>query len=114
LSPFAVVTGATEGWRHHEEASDGNHGIPTTDRRHIPERRHVLNITRSSSLSALDWTAMVLMVIGAINWGLVGALNVNLVSALFGEQTALTRVVYALVGLAGLYGVYLLAKFAQR
>jgi uncharacterized protein len=87
---------------------------PANERRHIPERRMSINITRSSSLSALDWAAMVLMVIGAINWGLVGALNVNLVSALFGEQTALTRVVYALVGLAGLYGVYLLAKFAQR
>jgi uncharacterized protein len=87
---------------------------PANERRHIPERRMSINITRSSSLSALGWAAMVLMIIGAINWGLVGAINVNLVSALFGEQSALTRVIYAVVGLAGLYGVYLLARFAQR
>jgi uncharacterized protein len=87
---------------------------PANERRHIPERRMSINITRSSGLSALGWAAMVLMVIGAINWGLVGAVDVNLVSALFGEQSPLARVVYALVGLAGLYGVYLLARFAQR
>ena len=87
---------------------------PANERRHIPERRMSTNITHGTGLSALEWAAMVLMVIGAVNWGLVGALNVNLVSALFGEQAALTRLVYAVVGLAGLYGVYLLAKFAQR
>ena len=87
---------------------------PANERRHIPERRMSISINRSAGLSALDWAAMLLMVIGALNWGLVGALNVNLVTALFGEQSALTRVVYALVGLAGLYGVYLLARFAQR
>ena len=87
---------------------------PANERRHIPERRMSINITRSSSLTAVDWAAMVLMIIGAVNWGLLGAIDVNLVTTLFGEQTALTRIVYVVVGLAGLYGIYQLAKFARR
>jgi uncharacterized membrane protein YuzA (DUF378 family) len=87
---------------------------PANERRHNPERRMSINITRSSNLTALDWAAMVLMIIGAVNWGLLGAIDVNLVSALFGEQTGPTRIVYVVVGLAGLYGIYQLAKFARR
>lgn len=59
-------------------------------------------------LSAIDWIAMILMIVGAVNWGLVGALNVDLVSALFGPMTTVTRVVYMLVGAAGLYGIFML------
>ena len=50
----------------------------------------------------------IIAIIGAINWGLVGVLGVNLVEHLFGVGSALTRVVYALVGLSGLA---LLASF---
>jgi uncharacterized membrane protein YuzA (DUF378 family) len=84
---------------------------PASERRHIPERR-INASARTSALSALDWLAMVLMIIGAINWGLQGAFDVDLVASLFGVQTPLTRLVYAVVGLAGLYGVYLLTKMA--
>ncbi|MDM0032157.1 DUF378 domain-containing protein [Variovorax sp. J22P271] len=59
-------------------------------------------------LSAIDWIAMVLMIVGAVNWGLLGALNVDLVSALFGSMTMISRVVYVLVGAAGLYGIFTL------
>jgi uncharacterized protein len=41
-------------------------------------------------------------IIGALNWGLVGLLNVNLVERVFGEMTMITRVVYGLVGLSGI------------
>lgn len=44
-----------------------------------------------------------LIVIGAINWGLVGFFDYNLVSSLFGEATSISRLVYCLVGLAGLW-----------
>lgn len=47
-----------------------------------------------------------LVVIGAINWGLVGILNFNLVTFLLGSWPWLVTLVYALVGLAGLWGVY--------
>jgi uncharacterized membrane protein YuzA (DUF378 family) len=51
----------------------------------------------------LEWLALVLVVVGAINWGMVGLVQFDLVAALFGGQSApLSRVVYALVGLSGL------------
>jgi len=52
---------------------------------------------------ALEWLALVLVVVGAINWGLVGLAQFDLVAALFGGQAApLSRIVYGLVGLSGI------------
>jgi hypothetical protein len=51
----------------------------------------------------LDYTALVITVIGAINWGLIGFFRFNLVSFLFGDMTMLSRIIYALVGICGLY-----------
>ena len=67
-----------------------------------------------TGLSAVDWIAMILMIVGGINWGLVGGFDTNLVSSLFGVQTPVTRFVYALVGIASLWGIYLLTKMAAR
>lgn len=55
------------------------------------------------SLNALDWVALVLLIIGGLNWGLVGLLETDLVAALFGPMTMLSRIVYSLVGLSALY-----------
>ena len=44
----------------------------------------------------------VIAIIGCLNWGLVGVANMNIVDSIFGENTALSRIVYGLVGLAGL------------
>lgn len=52
---------------------------------------------------ALDYTALTIAIIGAVNWGLVGFLNFNLVSFLFGSMSWISRIVYALVGICGLY-----------
>jgi uncharacterized protein len=51
----------------------------------------------------LDLIAMVLLVIGGINWGLVGIFNYNVVTSLLGDASMMTKVVYGLVGLCGLY-----------
>lgn len=51
----------------------------------------------------LDVVAAVLLVIGGLNWGLVGALEFDLVAALFGPMSPLSRVVYILVGVAAVY-----------
>lgn len=59
----------------------------------------------------LDLMAMILLLIGGLNWGLVGAFNYNLVSNLLGDASTMTRVVYGLVGLCALYSAY---KFMQR
>lgn len=46
------------------------------------------------------WTALILTVIGGINWGLIGLFNLNLVAALFGDMSGLTRLIYILIGIA--------------
>lgn len=54
----------------------------------------------------MDTFALVLVIIGALNWGLIGLFGFDLVAALFGGSTSLlSRVIYALVGLAGLYSI---------
>jgi len=52
---------------------------------------------------ALDYTALAIAIIGAVNWGLVGFFDFNLVAFLFGSMSWLSRIIYALVGLCGLY-----------
>jgi len=51
----------------------------------------------------VDWVAGALVIIGALNWGLVGAAQFDLVAAIFGAGTVAARIVYVLVGLAGVY-----------
>ena len=52
-------------------------------------------------MKGLDYTALTLVIIGAINWGLIGLFRLDLVSLLFGNMTWLSRVVYTLVGISG-------------
>lgn len=54
-------------------------------------------------MKSLDVTAAVLLVVGGLNWGLVGAANFDLVGTAFGDMTPLSRLVYILVGVAALY-----------
>jgi hypothetical protein len=58
----------------------------------------------------LSWVAVVLVIIGALNWGLVGLLGIDLVNVIFGEMRVLARIVYGIIGLAGIYDIYLVAK----
>lgn len=57
-------------------------------------------------MKTLDVVVTVLLVIGAINWGLVGLFGLNLVSAIFGEATAVTRILYTIIGIGGLYEAF--------
>ncbi len=67
-----------------------------------------------NALSAPTWVAIVLAVIGAVNWGLVGLFDFNVVSAIFGPMSTLSRIIYVLVGLAGLYLVFAAATLESR
>lgn len=58
----------------------------------------------------VDRVALLLTIIGGLNWGSIGIFNLNLVSFAFGEQTALSRVVYTLVGLSALWCISLLFR----
>ncbi len=59
-------------------------------------------------MKAIDTIALVLIIIGAINWGLVGIFNFNLVEAIFGGLSVITRIIYILVGISGLWGIKLI------
>lgn len=60
-------------------------------------------------MKALDVVTLVLLVVGGLNWGLVGAVELDLVATLFGEMSILSRIVYVLVGASALFqGVQLL------
>ena len=58
----------------------------------------------------LDYTILTLAIIGAINWGLVGFFKLDLVALLFGEMSLISRIVYAVVGLCGLYLISLYGR----
>lgn len=54
-------------------------------------------------MKSLDVVAAVLLVVGGLNWGLVGLFGFDLVATLFGEMTGLSRLVYGLVGISAVY-----------
>ncbi|ATW25702.1 DUF378 domain-containing protein [Candidatus Formimonas warabiya] len=59
----------------------------------------------------MDKIALILVIIGALNWGLIGLFGFDLVATIFGGQSAfISRIVYSLVGLAGLYAITLLFR----
>lgn len=51
----------------------------------------------------LDYTILTIAIIGAINWGLIGFFRLDLIAFLFGDMTLLSRIIYAAVGICGLY-----------
>ncbi|MBU8905354.1 DUF378 domain-containing protein [Desertibacillus haloalkaliphilus] len=66
-------------------------------------------------MSGIQRFALLLAIIGAINWGLIGFFRFDLVAAIFGGQAAgFSRFIYALVGLAGLYCISLLFKPSEE
>jgi uncharacterized membrane protein YuzA (DUF378 family) len=85
---------------------------PTIDRRQTPERRASLREGHGSVMSAVDYIAMALLIIGGLNWGMIGVFDVDVVAAAFGAGSPGTRLVYTLVGIAALYSIYLSAKMA--
>lgn len=60
----------------------------------------------------LTYTALTFIIIGAINWGLVGFFQFDLIAAIFGGMSSwVSRIIYALVGLSGLYAISFFARF---
>lgn len=56
-------------------------------------------------MKVLDYTILTLVIIGAVNWGLIGFFDFDLVSTLFGQMSLLSRIIYAAVGVGGLYAI---------
>lgn len=67
------------------------------------------------NLSIVDWIALLLLVIGGINWGLVGLFQFDLVATLFGGSVSMiSRVVYTIVGLAAVYVLVISATLTKK
>lgn len=59
-------------------------------------------------MKVIDTIALILVIIGAINWGLIGFFNFNLVDTIFGAMSAISKIIYILVGISGLWSIKLL------
>lgn len=67
-------------------------------------------MVKAQNKSTLDWIALVLVIVGGLNWGLVGLFRFDLVNFVLGAIPVLQRIVYVLVGLAAVYLIYYLTK----
>ncbi|MDY3249237.1 MAG: DUF378 domain-containing protein [Candidatus Choladocola sp.] len=60
-----------------------------------------------------DYTALTLVIIGAVNWGLIGFFRLDLVNLLFGNMTWIARIIYSLIGISGLYLLSLYGRVTE-
>jgi len=67
-----------------------------------------------NKLTAFDWVALILVVIGGLNWLLVGLFDWNLVTVIFGDMSIITRIIYVLVGLAAIWLLAISGKLAKK
>lgn len=63
-------------------------------------------------MKVLDYIALTLVIVGAINWGLLGFFRFDLIRVLFGDMSMLSRIIYAIVGICGLYCVTFFGRIA--
>jgi len=64
-------------------------------------------------MKALKLTSQILIIVGGLNWGLIGLFSFDLVAAIFGEMSALSRIVYTLVSISALYQLFTIQSFVE-
>ena len=67
-----------------------------------------------NKLNPVDWIALILVIVGGLNWALVGILNFDLVATIFGDMSILSRIVYTLVGLSAVYLLVISGKLTKK
>jgi uncharacterized membrane protein YuzA (DUF378 family) len=67
-----------------------------------------------NKLNGVDWIALILLIIGGLNWALVGIFSFDVVAAIFGDMSVVSRIVYVLVGLSAIYILFSLGKLAKK
>ena len=72
-----------------------------------------MQLWKIMNTKGLDYTILTIAIIGAINWGLVGFFKIDLVNMIFGNMTIISRVIYAVIGLCGLYLVSLYGRVSN-
>lgn len=65
-------------------------------------------------VNSLDYISLILVIIGGLNWGLIGLFGFNLVDAIFGTGSPISQIIYILVGLAALYTIFVTYKVGNR
>lgn len=65
-------------------------------------------------LNTIDWIAIILIIIGGLNWGLIGIFSFDLLAAIFGDMSAVSRIIYTLVGLSGLWALAIVGKLGKK
>lgn len=65
-------------------------------------------------MKTLDVIVAILLVIGGLNWGLIGFFNFDLIAAIFGDMSAFTRLIYSVVGICALYQIFQWKAIQQR
>ena len=86
---------------------------PTMERRHLPERRAAVR-EEHSAMSAVDYIAMALLIVGGLNWAMVGLFDVDVVATLFGAGSPASRLIYVLVGISALYSIWTAMKMGRH
>ncbi|MBX9137533.1 MULTISPECIES: DUF378 domain-containing protein [unclassified Clostridium] len=61
-------------------------------------------------MKVIDTIVLILIIIGAVNWGLLGFFEFDLVASIFGDMSTFARIVYGIIGIAGLYSISFFAK----
>lgn len=64
-------------------------------------------------MKALDIVALILIIVGAVNWGLVGLFGLDLVATIFGSMSMLARIIYVVIGIAGLWSIRIVSRVTE-
>jgi uncharacterized membrane protein YuzA (DUF378 family) len=72
-----------------------------------------LEIFNMKNLNGFDWVVLLLLIVGGLNWGMIGAFNIDVVSSICGAASTLVRVVYGLIGLSAIYSIYIFSTKTQ-
>ncbi len=65
-------------------------------------------------LNGLDWLSLILVIIGGLNWGLIGGFKFDLVAAIFGDMSFISRIIYLLVGLSAIYIMVMVGSLGKK
>lgn len=65
-------------------------------------------------LNGLEMISLILIIVGGLNWLLVGIFNFDLVAAIFGDMSIISRIVYTLVGLSAIYWLTMLGRISKK
>ena len=66
------------------------------------------------NLTAYEWLALILVIVGALNWGLIGIFRLDLVATIFGDMSLFSRLIYSLVGVAAIFLAFISPRLSRK